>query len=226
MPCFIATCGIGCYCIVRQNFWIMSYEKKNALWVLIGMVVMAALFMLIGFMAGKAKYDKPIVEKVERDTITLWDTIPHYYPQPVDGTEVKKEFYWLTRVDTTKDTLTLHDSVLVEVPITSKHYHADEYDAYVSGFEPNLDSIFVRQRTEYITETITKSKPPDKWELDIVGGINYGISAKQWQPYVGGELTLNNHKRLKIGIEGGVKRNEATKNFEPYAGIKGKIAVF
>lgn len=163
----------------------MSDDKKNALWVLIGMVVFAAFFMLIGFMTAKLKYDKPIETKIERDTVTFWDTIPHWYPVPVDGTEVKKEFYWLTRVDTTKDTLTLHDSVLVEVPITSKHYHADEYDAYVSGFEPNLDSINVYQRTEYITERVTVSKPPNRFTIGLQGGYGYGFRSKQWEPYVG-----------------------------------------
>lgn len=199
----------------------MNNDKKNALWVLIGMVVMAALFMLIGFMAGKAKYDKPIEEKVERDTVTLWDTIPQYFPQPVDGTEVKTVYKFLTRVQNNTDTLTLHDSVLVEVPITSKHYKDERYDAYISGYEPNLDSIFVYQKTEYITETITKMKPPNKWEFDVVGGIDYNTANKSYEPYAVGEL-LYKPNRLQIGLQGGVVK---TDRVEPFLGGKVKIRI-
>ena len=120
----------------------------------------------------------------------------------------------------------LHDTVAVEVPITSKHYGGKNYDAYVSGFEPSLDSIFVYNETQLITETVTLSKPPNKWELDIVGGVDYGFDSKSWLPYAGGELTLNRHKRLQLGIEGGVKKNEVTAKFEPYAGGKLKVRVF
>lgn len=185
------------------------------------MVVMASLFMLIGFMAGKAKYDKPIEEKVERDTVFKWDTIPQYFPQPVDGTEVKTVYKFLTRVQSNTDTLTLHDSVLVEVPITSKHYKDERYDAYISGYEPSLDSIFVYQKTEYITETITKMKPPDKWELDVVGGIDYNTAKKSYEPYAVGEL-LYKPNRFQFGLQGGVIK---TDKVEPFLGGKVKIRI-
>lgn len=169
---------------------------------------------------------QPIEVKIERDTVIVTDTTVHYYPKPVEVTKTKTEYRWLTRVEHFRDTTKMIDSVLVEVPIESKHYHADEYDAWVSGYEPSLDSIFIRQKTQYITETVTLSKPPNKWELDLVGGTDYGITSKRWLPFAGGELTLNNHKRLKMGIEGGVKRNETTKSFEPYAAAKLKLRVF
>lgn len=149
--------------------------------------IAAALMFLLGFLTGKAVYDRPITEKVERDTIIVTDTIPHYYPKPVEVERVKTEYKWLTRVTT--DTVTRwsvqHDSVLVEVPIESKHYHATEYDAWVSGYEPSLDSIKVYQRTEYITETVTLSKPPNRFTVGIQGGYGYGFKSKQWEPYVG-----------------------------------------
>lgn len=149
--------------------------------------IAAAFMFLLGFLTGKAVYDKPIGEKVERDTVIVTDTIARYYPKPVEVTKTKTEYKWLTRVTT--DTVTRwsvqRDSVLVEVPIESKHYHAKEYDAYISGYMPSLDSINVYQKTEYITEAVTLSKPPNRFSIGLQGGYGYGFKSKQLEPYVG-----------------------------------------
>ena len=173
----------------------------------------------LGYQIAKHRYNKPFDTKVERDTVTVIDTIPHYYPKPVEVIKTKTDYRWLTRVENTTDTL--HDSVLVAVPITSKHYHGSDYDAYVSGYEPSLDSIKVYQRTEYITERVTISKPPNRWELDLVGGINYEIYKKKYTPHAGGEL-IYKPNRLQVGIRGGVVKND---NFEPYVGGVVKIRI-
>lgn len=203
----------------------MKMNKTHLIVFLVG----AILGLVAGFFTGKAIYDRPVVESVTRDTVVRYDTIPQYYPKPVEVERVRTEYHWLPIAKITHDTVGftqfIHDSVLVEVPITSKHYHGNEYDAWVSGYQPSLDSISVYQRTEYITETITRMKPPNKWELSINAGVDYDITSQFWQPYANGELTLNNHKRLQLGIEGGVKKNEVTKDFEPYAGAKFKIKV-
>ena len=112
--------------------------------------------------------------------------------------------------------------IAVEVPITSKHYGSKDYDAWVSGFEVSLDSIKVYKETQYITEARTISKPPNKWELDLVGGINYNFNKKKYTPHVGGEL-LYKPNRLQLGIRGGV---EYTDKVEPVIGAVAKIRLF
>lgn len=150
------------------------------------------LGLCTGFFTGKAIYDRPLNVGTKRDTVTLCDTIPHWYPKPVEVERVRTEYKWLTRVQPVgkTDTLLQHDSVLVEVPIESKHYNAPEYDAWVSGYMPSLDSINVYQRTEYITETITRHKPPNRLSLGIQAGYGYGFRSKTWEPYVGAGLTI------------------------------------
>lgn len=159
---------------------------------------------------------------IKRDTVTIWDTIPHWYPVPVETKPQKPQYKWLTRVETTTDTLLMRDSVLVEVPIESRHYNSPEYDAWVSGYMPSLDSIKVYQKTEYITETITMMKPPNKWEFDVVGGIDYNTAKDRYVPYALGELTYKPN-RLQVGIQGGVVKNG---NVEPVIGVKAKIRIF
>lgn len=202
--------------------WHWSLDKTRALialaWFIIGGIC--------GFFIGKAAYNKPIEESIVRDTVRITDTIPHYYPQPVDGTVVRYITKYLPVVKT--DTVTnsvvswLHDTVAVEVPIESKHYQAAEYDAWVSGFEPSLDSIKVYQRTEYITERVTISKPPNKFELDVIGGVDYNINNKRYTPYAGGEL-IYKPSRLQMGIRGGV---EYTDKVEPVIGAVAKIRIY
>lgn len=198
----------------------MSIDKKSAIIALAWFVIGA----LCGFFMGKAKYDKPIVETVTRDTVTIVDTIPHYYPKPVEVEKVRTEFKYLTRIEHIADTskMIVHDSVLVEVPIESKHYSSPEYDAYISGYMPSLDSIKVYQKETIITETITRMKPPNKWELDLVGGINYDVHKKKYTPFAGGEL-LYKPSRLQLGIRGGVVKDDKV---EPTIGGVVKIKIF
>lgn len=182
------------------------------------------LGLCTGFFTGKALYDKPIVEKVERDTITIFDTIPQYFPVVRDSAIVNyvTKYLPVLHTDTMTQWFTMHDTVAVEVPITSKHYSSQNYDAWVSGFEPSLDSIKVYQKETVITETITRMKPPNKWELDFVGGIEYNTASQRYTPYAGGEL-LYKPNRLQVGIQGGVMKNDRV---EPYIGAKAKIRIF
>lgn len=208
----------------------MSIDKKSAIialaWFIIGAVC--------GFFMGKARYDKPIVETVTRDTVTIVDTIPHYYPKPVSVEKVRTEYKWLTRVaenvgqekisvDSASFSAKIpRDSVLVEVPIESKHYSAPEYDAYVSGYLPSLDSIKVYQKETLITEVRTISKPPNKWELDAVAGIDYNVTSQRYTPYAGGEL-LYKPSRFQFGIRGGVVKTEKV---ETVVGGVVKVRIF
>ena len=199
----------------------MSIDKTRAIIALVWFIIGG----LCGFFIGKAKYNVPIVETVTRDTVVVVDTA--YYDRPIVKDSVVTKF--ITRylpvmqpVGIT-DTLTMwaHDTVAVEVPITSKHYGSETYDAWVSGFEPSLDSIRVYQRTEYITERVVVSKPPNKWEFDVVGGIDYGIKTQQYRPYAGGEL-LYKPNRLQIGLQGGIVKGDKV---EPYVGSKVKVRI-
>ena len=73
------------------------------------------------------------------------------------------------------------DSVAVEIPITQKHYRDSTYEAWVSGYAQNLDSIKVYRRTETIT--IREYKPPNRWHLGITAG--YGYTPGGFKPYIG-----------------------------------------
>ena len=161
----------------------MTLDKTH----LIVFVVGAVLGLLSGFFIGKGIYDQPITESITRDTVTRIDTVFQYFPQPVEVEKVRTEYRWLPKVttDTVTDYTVLHDSVLVEVPIESRHYNSPEYDAWVSGYQPSLDSIRVYQKENYITERVVVSKPPNRFTIGLQGGYGYGFKSKTWEPYVG-----------------------------------------
>ena len=192
-------------------------------------IVAALLCIATGFFIGKGIYDRPLEESVTRDTMWLHDTVPDIAPVPKDSLQIKWLTRWLplVRHDTTEQLVEvmewLHDTVAVEVPITSKHYNGKNYDAYVSGFEPSLDSIFVYNETMVVTETIVKSKPPNKWEMNVVAGIDYNTSLKDYTPYAVGEL-MYKPSRLQLGVQGGVIRNGD--RTEPIIGGKIRFSLF
>lgn len=133
-----------------------------------------------------------VSDKPMRDTIFLYDTIVKRVPVPVEMKPIKTMNVRLKLLgsiasDTTAK-LDSVDSVTVELPITQKVYEDSTYKAYVSGYEANLDSIYLYQPTRYIT--ITTEPKRSKWSWGLQGGI--GITPKGIQPYlgIGGQFTF------------------------------------
>ena len=121
--------------------------------------------------------NKAATEPSQRDTIV--DTIRVIKPIAKDSVITRYKVVNLERV---KDTTIVNevsevvfDTVLVRLPIESKHYTAESYDAWVSGYEPTLDSIKVYQR---------EIKPKQsRWSVGLQGGV--GMTPKGVQPYIG-----------------------------------------
>ena len=68
------------------------------------------------------------------------------------------------------------DSARVIVPFTQKTYETDDYKAWVSGYEPELDSINIYRRTETVTNTVYLDKKRQRWGGMV--GVGAGISHK------------------------------------------------
>ncbi len=81
---------------------------------------------------------------------------------------------------------TVHDSV--ELPVVQKVYHKDSsYTAWVSGYEPRLDSIAIYNKTETIT--IFKHKKSKRWGIGL--GLGYGVGKDGFHPYIGVGMQYN-----------------------------------
>ena len=81
------------------------------------------------------------------------------------------------------------DSVAVKIPITQKRYDGENYSAWVSGYEPRLDSISVRERTHVVT--IKASKPPNRWHIGVQCGAGFALKSRQIEPFIGVGLSYS-----------------------------------
>lgn len=129
---------------------------------------------------------------VRSDTVTVVDTIPYRYPVPRDSAVVRYETVRLMVADTARititDTVRVADSVEVVVPITQRVYGDSTYRAYVSGYRPRLDSIFVYPRTRYVTTTVKEKNR--RWGIGLQAGYGYAPGSGM-SPYIGIGVSYN-----------------------------------
>ena len=157
---------------------------------------------VIGFGVGRGTAEKGADGKIiTTDTITRYDTLLVKSPTARDSIVVKYITKTLPKsgnnsVENIPQIGNIHgdnipvfaevadsDSVAVKIPITQKRYDGENYSAWVSGYEPSLDSIFVSQRTDVVT--IREKKPPNKWHIGVQCGVGYTFKSKQFEPFIG-----------------------------------------
>ena len=82
----------------------------------------------------------------------------------------------------------------IEVDRVQKVYSDSTYTAYVSGYEPRLDSIFVREKIIEHSIVETRTVPTKKfrrWNVGLIGGYGYGFKSKEFEPFIGVGLTIS-----------------------------------
>lgn len=114
--------------------------------------------------------------------VTIVDSVKKSFPVPVDSFVVR---YITKSLPIARDSATtkhlVSDSVKVQIPISQKVYEDTLYKAYVSGYEPKLDSITIKQKTTYITHTIRDKE--SRFRIWLQAG--YGLTPKGMMPYLG-----------------------------------------
>lgn len=167
----------------------MNSEEKAAKGCFWTMILMIALsFILNVFLLMLCQKEPSVV--VERDTV--WKDTTIYQPQAAETINTGRVVYIKVPHPTAEPSDTVHDTINVAVPIMQKRYDDSLYTAWVSGFEPALDSINLRLPT--ITETITQTfvKPSPLFTFGIQAGAGIGAFSRQPDIYigVGGQLNL------------------------------------
>lgn len=187
-------------------------KKKE--YILAAVIVTAILLLLTAYMGYRYGVMATSQYRTKSDTTTIVDTIPYYFPVPKDSAVVRYVTRYLPvvvpgqgktqNIDTflsenyaQKNEENIppmgladkRDSMAVEIPITQKRYENENYRAYISGYEANLDSIFVFPKTTVIRER--SYKPPSKWHIGITGGYGYGFNSKTAEPYIGVGITYS-----------------------------------
>lgn len=147
-------------------------KKSNfTLYIILLIIIGVLLYLLMRKNNNKADLN-PIIHT---DTIIInkTDTIKVLKPEYIKETRI------------ILDTVYIKDTLVVTVPITQKYYRGEDYEAYVSGYKPKLDSIRVFKHTEVVTITNTEKVyiKPNKW--GIGAQIGYGWNGIKFAPYIG-----------------------------------------
>lgn len=119
-------------------------------------------------------------------TVTRTDTVRLPAPEPYAVRVTDTMRIPVVIADTARETPAdaPKDTVWYNLPRTQKEYRDSLYTAFVSGYEPRLDSIAVYTRTNTVTVTVTKTQER-RWSVGIVGGVGYGITARKPDAFVG-----------------------------------------
>jgi hypothetical protein len=157
---------------------------KKAFWII-------ALLLVASIVANVWLMTRDPVKETTTVHDTIWKDTTIYEPQPVETINTGRVVY--IRVPY-PETDTIHDSIEVPVPIMQKRYEDSMYTAWVSGFQPNLDSI--RLHTPEITTTITKyvEKPAKRLAIGPSVGVGYGIINGKPDIFAGVTVTWNFNK--------------------------------
>lgn len=152
---------------------------RGCWWALVGLIALS--FVTNIYLLSRPEPEPTVV--IERDTV--WKDTTIYKPVPAETIDIGKTVYLRIPYPVSSGRDTIHDSIDVPIPIIQKRYDDSLYTAWVSGFEPNLDSINLRLPT--ITETITKTivKPAPRLSLGIQAGAGVGVFSRQPDIYVG-----------------------------------------
>lgn len=147
-------------------------------------IVLALLLVSIGVNVWMWKNDPDASVVVVRDTV--WKDTVIREPVAAETIQTGRVVYVKVAVpqpQTQHDTI--RDSIEVPVPIVQKRYEDSLYTAWVSGFEPKLDSIDLRLPT--ITETVTKTivKKAPRLSVGVQAGAGVGVFNRQPDLWLG-----------------------------------------
>lgn len=141
--------------------------------IVLTILLTAAICSAIGYGYGRrgSRVSTPVA-----DTVRIRDTVRDSIPYPVIETVVQ-EIPELFPVYITLTGDTIQEPVYIPVPITQKEYQTENYRAWVSGYKPSLDSVWV------YPEKIIILEKPRRWGIGVIAG--YGIGRNGLSPYVG-----------------------------------------
>ena len=167
----------------------MNYDNLSRILLrtAVAIFLIAAAIRICTYSCNRSQSDTSIEHKA--DTIRIRDTIN--IPRPVYITS--KIIDTMTVLVQATDTLWLHDTLYINLPREQRTYTDTTYTAWISGYRPQLDSIQIYQRTEYITKEIKTVTKPKRWGIGLQAGYGVTISNNQIKPapYIGVGLSYS-----------------------------------
>lgn len=131
---------------------------KKLPWILVILLVIACV-------ATWFRPHEPLPAEVQRDTVTIVDTVRDTILNPYQVEVIRFDTLWFPLLVDDGEV----DSVPFSIPIESKEYRTEQYRAIISGYRPSLDFM----ETYNITQNITTTPKMKRWGLGLQAGYGY-----------------------------------------------------
>ena len=184
-------------------------KKKTLTYIVLALILLLGFSLFWNYKQYRDYKEQPTIikEKVVVQYVEKKDTMPTAKEEtsvgvvkvPVNKAKTAAKVIQKDSVvqDVLGDSVPLADNATdvqdsVEIELTQKVYSDSTYTAYVSGYKPNLDSIFVRQKiitSTRIEERVVKEKVLRRLNFGITVGYGYGFQSKMFEPFAGVGIT-------------------------------------
>ena len=145
---------------------------KRAFLVALGLFLAAVAWIAFG--PHPQQPQPSVVEKHD----TLWRDTTITKPTPTASTQTGRTIF-IPYIVSETDTIEAHDTLMVEVPVEQKRYDDSLYTAWVSGYQPALDSIRLHQPEVVTTVERTIVKPAPRWSIGPSVGAGISVTGQQ-----------------------------------------------
>ena len=141
------------------------------------LVALGLFFAAVAWIAFGPHPQQPQPSVVEKHD-TLWHDTTITHPTPTASTQTGRTIF-IPYIVSETDTIEAHDTLLVEVPVEQKRYDDSLYTAWVSGYQPQLDSIALHQPEVITTIERTIVKPAPRWSIGPSVGAGFSVTGQQ-----------------------------------------------
>jgi len=181
---------------------ILTYIIALTVGVVVGIGIVLMLNLKTGLLSGQS------IIQSDTTAVTIYDTLQVVMPEFVTSQPVSLEVYPIAQVPVLlfySDTITkpyFVNNDLV-IPITQKYYKDPRYEAWVSGYNPRLDSmnVFSLVTVKTVTNTVKKSY---KNEFYVNADFRYFHFAPDPVLTFGASLEYIRNQRYKIIVGAGL----------------------
>ena len=153
------------------DYMLAKYYKRAFL------VALGLFFAAVAWIALGPHPQQPQPSVVEKHD-TLWRNTTITHPTPTTSTQTGRTIF-IPYIVSETDTIEAHDTLLVEVPVEQKRYDDSLYTAWVSGYQPALDSIRLHQPEVVTTIERTIVKPAPRWSRGPSVGAGFSVTGQQ-----------------------------------------------
>ena len=140
-------------------------------------MALGLFFAAVAWIAFGPHPQQPQPSVVEKHD-TLWRNTTITHPTPTTSTQTGRTIF-IPYIVSETDTIEAHDTLLVEVPVEQKRYDDSLYTAWVSGYQPQLDSIALHQPEVITTIERTIVKPAPRWSIGPSVGAGFSVTGQQ-----------------------------------------------